>query len=193
MSFRSPHTHFRNLRLYARGFNAQGQLGLGNGLRSSSHFQEIASLTPDSLSQEGLSITHLAADHCQNIAVLNGDRLLHWGWPPCPLTTYRSLWTAQFYPFVPRLLFRFAPFLWQAVDQPSFLFDFQHSSIQKLSLGWGFGAALVEEEEEGGRYVYAWGNNDSGQLGSKETSFKSNPIRVVVPSGSSMADMSCGY
>ena len=110
-------------------------------------------------------------DHSQNIVVLNDSQVVHWGWPPCPLTTYRTLWVSHIYPYYPRIVHRFFPFFWQAIDSPKhdFFFDDLFAQdiedndthigvrVEKLSIGWGFSAALLSDLN-----VYGWGNNDSG-------------------------------
>ncbi len=144
-----------NGRLYAWGNNCCGQLGIGRGTNTTSRFVPVPVLTPDAVT----GWKKASAGGAFSVAVDDRGRLYAWG-----ENYYGELGIGS-------TVYQYTPVLVPFPDGVTNWLD--------VSAGGEHTLALADSGA-----IYAWGDNEQGQLGNNlVSSGVSHPVPVLLPSG----------
>jgi alpha-tubulin suppressor-like RCC1 family protein len=138
--------------LYTWGWNGSGELGRG----SDSETPGIVAF-PDQLSSTNVTVIALGASH--SAAVLGDGSLYTWGASMSGQLGHTD--PAEFEPVRTPVL----------VSLPS---PHESSAVSSLALGFSHSAVLLDDGS-----LYAWGGNNSGQLGDGSTTTRYSPTRIT--------------
>ncbi|KAL4449979.1 hypothetical protein ABPG74_015098 [Tetrahymena malaccensis] len=175
-------------KLFARGVNFMGQLGLLNRYQNSSTFQEIQQLNGRQIEQVESHFTH---SFCR----LNDGQILHWGYVLDSLTSTRIL---NYYKSSPKLCQtwqKYSPLgrtlsMRLGEEQVNLMNvkTVMQKQAAKFSVGGGFILALNNDGS-----VFGLGENYKGQLGTGDLGFKHHFEQLKFDTKEKIIDITAGY